>query len=76
MSEAMSESHFYMWRALINLIETDGVRHPDEISHVREYIERLPASSEQRQTLLADVGSPMNFTEAYQKISEPRHRSQ
>jgi hypothetical protein len=61
---------------LIALIDADRERQPEEIRLIEEYLEKLPASEEQLSALHTDLKSPMEFSEAFAKVTEPRHLSQ
>ncbi|NQY99936.1 MAG: hypothetical protein HRT45_04615 [Bdellovibrionales bacterium] len=51
----MPASQFNMWRAVISLMDSDEVRHPEELKHLRNYLKKLPATDEQIEILTNDL---------------------
>ena len=57
----ISESEFYMWRALFALAHADDVLHKDEVTYLAEILEDVPFTEEQTNTLRDDIYHPKNI---------------
>ncbi|MCD8496607.1 MAG: TerB family tellurite resistance protein [Alphaproteobacteria bacterium] len=54
-NQALSDSRFYMWRAVFAIAHTDGRVSPEEIEFARNYIQNVPFTAEQKDILLNDL---------------------
>lgn len=70
MSDAISESRFNMWRAVVAMVHADGVVVKEERDFVENYLSSLPFSEEQKATLREDLETPQSPQEMFAKISE------
>ena len=75
MNQALNDSQFNMWRAMVALVMADNEEHPSEVQFFHERFEKLAMSEEQKSQLLADLGSRKPVSEFFDGITEPRDRS-
>ncbi|MAE50583.1 MAG: hypothetical protein CMH27_02105 [Micavibrio sp.] len=71
MSQKVTESQFYMWRALFAMSHADNIVTDEEIRFMTEALEDLPFSPEQKNILKEDIFNPQDIVEMYGKISDP-----
>jgi uncharacterized membrane protein YebE (DUF533 family) len=76
MSETMTESRFFMWRAIFAMAHADGVVTDDEQEFMDEYLGSLPLSAAQKETLAGDVKTPQDVTEMFANITAQSDRAQ
>ena len=70
MSEGVSESRFYMWRAVVAMVHADGVVTPHEVSFLNDYIHDINLSKEQMETIGLDLQTPQDVYEMFLNISD------
>ena len=66
----MSESKFNMWRACVSIVHLDSVVTSEERKWVEEKILKLPLTIDQAAILKADLAKPLNFEEAFKKVTD------
>lgn len=66
---SVTESQFYMWRALFAISHVDNVLSPEEIRFMTETLEDIPFSAGQKQVLKDDIINGKDIVEMFQKIS-------
>ena len=71
MSNQITESQFYMWRAVFALAHADDVVTDEELRFMVEAIEDVPFSDLQKGILQGDVKEPQSVEEMFLKITEP-----
>ena len=71
---SLSESRFYMWRAVAAMIHADDMVLPHEINFIIESTRDLPLSDEQRAILTWDMGHPGDIEAHFTKITHPRDK--
>lgn len=76
MSTNLSDSKFYMWRAIVALVYADGKKYSEEEEFLEKYFKALPLSADQKATLESDMVTPADLDECFAKITEPADRSQ
>lgn len=76
MSEGVSESRFYMWRAVIALAHADNRVTEEEHEFIDRYLHNVPFSDSQREVLIDDVLNAKNVTEMFDQVSEPTDRGE
>ncbi len=69
-------SQFYMLRCVVAVAHADGVVTPEEAAFVTEKFEHMPFTSEQKNTLLADLKTPQDVDYLLSHINEPKFRGQ
>lgn len=68
----LSESRFNMWRAVFALAHIDGRVVPEEFEFMGRYLNTVPLSEKQRQTLMRDMEKPGGDVGAFlEKVTEP-----
>ena len=70
----MSESRFYMWRAVFAMAHADGILAPQEHDMLTEFIEKRPFMPAQREILKSDLEVPQDIDALFDKISEDKDR--
>lgn len=76
MAEEISESRFYMWRAVVAMIHADEVVKPHEINFIFESTKNVPFNAEQRQIVSEDIETPRDIQEMFGKITNPRDKEE
>lgn len=76
MTQGLSESRFYMWRAVVALAHADGRVTPEERELVESYLGALPATEKQKETLREDLLYAQEVGDMFEKISEPEDRGE
>ncbi len=76
MSEGISESRFYMWRAVFSMAHADHVVTDEERSFMEGYLAQVPFSDAQRSTLEQDMAEAQDVYEMFDMITEPEDRGQ
>lgn len=74
MAEGISESRFFMWRAVVAMIHADGVVTPHELSFINDYIPDLNLSQKQLETIAEDLQVPKSVHGMYDRISKSEDR--
>lgn len=74
MGNSVSESRFYMWRAVVAMVHADGVVTPHEVAFVNDYICDLDLSKEQMDTVGQDLQTPQDVYEMYANIVEQQDK--
>lgn len=75
MSDGISESRFYMWRAVFAMAHADHVITGDERAFMENYLRHVPFSPEQAATLREDMGEAQDVNEMLDMVSEPEDQS-
>ena len=70
MSELVTESRFYMWRAVVALAHADGVVTPHEISFIHEYAQNISFTKGQVSTLADDLQTPQDTYDMFARIMD------
>lgn len=76
MTEALGESRFYMWRAVVAMIHADGVVTPHELAFVHDYMKDLELSEEQKSIIHEDTEQPQLVHEMFGKIQDVQDRKE
>lgn len=69
--QGISESRFYMWRAVFALAHADGKVTEEERNFVDNYLLHVPFSEEQRAIILHDIEEPQETGEMLTHVSDP-----
>ena len=72
----ISDSAFYMWRTVFALAHIDGVVTDEEKKFMRDTLEEVNFSLEQKEELENDIHTPHDPAILYKKISQPKHKQQ
>ncbi len=75
-NEGVSESRFYMWRAIFAMAHADGVVTEDEVEFLHEYLDHVNFSAEQEEILKQDLMDEQDIGGMYSKITDKNDRSQ
>lgn len=75
MAEQLTDSQFYMWRALFALVHADGVVTAEEIRFMAEILEDIPFNGEQRIILNQDITQAQDVTEMFASIADPEDQA-
>jgi uncharacterized membrane protein YebE (DUF533 family) len=67
---SVTESKFYMWRALFALAHADFIVSPEEIRFMAEAMEDVPFSEAQYAQLIKDLKDPADIEEMFEQISD------
>lgn len=76
MKQNLTESKFYMWRALFAVAHADNVVSNEELRFMTEAMEDLPLCDEQERILREDIINPQDVIEMFKRITNPRHQAQ
>jgi len=76
MNKPVSESRFYMWRAIFAMAHADGVVTEEESDFLQEYLANVKFSEDQVNTLKEDLKHPQDPGEMFSKIDEQSDRAQ
>lgn len=76
MQTGISESRFYMWRAVFAMAHADHVVTEEERGFVQNYLIHVPFSDEQRVVLLSDMNDPQDVSEMFSMVSDPEDQGQ
>ncbi len=71
----ITESEFYMWRALFAISHADDVVSNEEIRFMMEAMEDIPFSPEQEIILKDDIKHKRDIVEMFEKISDIRDQA-
>ena len=72
----VSESRFYMWRAVFAMAHADEVVTAEEQAFMESYLEKVPFSSKQLSILKGDIKDAQDIHEMFSMISESEDLSQ
>lgn len=75
MKDRISESQFYMWRALFAMAHADNVVTDEEIRYMAEVMEDIPFSEEQQKTLNDDIKNPKDIIQMFDGIKDARDQA-
>lgn len=70
----ISESRFYMWRAVVAMAHADSVVRPHEIHFILENTKKLPLDETQRDVLTKDTETPADIRWLFSKIKHEDDR--
>ena len=76
MSDAISESRFYMWRTLFAIVHADDVVSDEEVRFMAEALEDVPFSEVQRAVLTSDMHDPQDVTEMFSHVTDPKDKAE
>lgn len=71
MGEGVSESRFYMWRAIFAIAHADGKIDPAEEAFLDKYLKSVPFSLQQKAVLEDDILHAKNPGEMLARVSSP-----
>ncbi len=71
MTDSISESRLYMWRAVIAIVHADHVVTPEEKELAESYLANVPFSEDQKTILQEDLLEAQNIEEMFNQITEP-----
>ncbi|MCB1721440.1 MAG: TerB family tellurite resistance protein [Rhodospirillales bacterium] len=72
----VSESRFYMWRAVFALAHIDRVVTDEEKALAGRYLESVPFSEEQKAVLRQDLIDAQDIEEMFEQIDDPADQSE
>ncbi len=72
----MTESKFNMWRVIVSLVHADGVVTQEERTLIQQYLEKIPFTAPQKQTLETELkkGGP-KIDDLLEKVTLPADRA-
>ncbi|HPF77947.1 MAG TPA: hypothetical protein PLF01_01525 [Alphaproteobacteria bacterium] len=70
MREGITESRFYMWRAVVAMVHADGVVTPHELAFVNDYLADIDLSAEQIEMVGHDLQTPQDVYEMFARITD------
>lgn len=71
MGSNVTDSQFYMWRAIFALAHADEVVSPEELRFMSETLEDIPFSEEQSAVLHNDAKDEQSVEAMFRKITDP-----
>ena len=71
----LSDSQFYMWRALFALVHADNVVTNEEVRFMAETLEDLPLSPEQKVILEKDAREAQDIEAMFLKVTVPKDQA-
>ena len=74
MSEGISASRFYMWRAVVAMAHADGIVTPHELNFLQEQVRDVSLSAGQLQILAGDLNKPQDIHAMYAQITSVADR--
>lgn len=72
MSEGLSNSQFYMWRAVVAMAHADGVVTPHEVNFLQQSMKDLTLSAAQTEVLSQDIAVPQDIHAMFVEITDKR----
>lgn len=72
---AMSESQFYMWRAIFALAHADHVVTAEELDFMQGILQSESFTPDQKAVLEKDITEPQDITKMFMSIAEEEDRS-
>ncbi len=75
MTQQISDSEFYMWRAIFALSHADDIVTDDEIRFMAEAMEDIPFSAEQQEILKDDIATPQDPVKMFTGVSDPKDQT-
>lgn len=69
-NQSISDSQFYMWRAVIAMVHADGVVTPHETAFIQDAIKDLGLSEGQLGVMSNDLKTPQDSYEMFSRISD------
>lgn len=72
MGTGISNSQFYMWRAVVAMAHADGVVTPHELSFINDYLKDMDLSAEQLKIIGLDLRNTQDVYEMFSKITSPQ----
>jgi len=76
MSAKVTDSRFYMWRALFAIAHADEVITSEERNFMNKVLDEQPFTDTQREILKLDIEEKQNIRTLFDKISDQQDRSQ
>ena len=70
MGESITDSQFYMWRAVVAMAHADGVVTPHELSFINDYLLDLNLSKGQLQIIGEDLREDKDVYDMFSHISD------
>ncbi|MFN3827904.1 MAG: hypothetical protein ACK4NR_09815 [Micavibrio sp.] len=74
--EGVSESRFFMWRAVFGMAHADDVVTDEEKKYLRNILATEPFSPDQKRALESDINHPQDIAEMFINIEDQNDRSQ
>lgn len=74
MADAMNESRFTMWRAVVAMVHADGVVTPHELSFINNHIRDINLSADQLKMIGEDLQTPQDVYEMFSHIKTKEDR--
>jgi hypothetical protein len=75
MKERITESQFYMWRALFAMAHADDVVTDEEIRYMAEVMEDVPFNEAQQKVLNDDIKNPKDIIQMFEGIKDARDQA-
>lgn len=76
MGSMVTESQFYMWRAIFALAHADDIVTPEELRFMSEILEDIPFSDEQKAVLKTDATEEQSVEDMFVKITDPADQAE
>ncbi|MCC7304673.1 MAG: TerB family tellurite resistance protein [Alphaproteobacteria bacterium] len=76
MQAQVSESRYYMWRAIFAAMHADHKVTDEERAFAGNYLSNVPFSEEQKTVLRNDLDTPKDIAEMFEKITDPADRGE
>lgn len=70
MSEGISASRFYMWRAVVAMAHADDIVTPHEVHFLQESMKDVDLNAAQMEILSGDLGVPQDIYMMFSQITE------
>jgi len=75
MIETLTDSQFYMWRALFALVHADDVVTKEEVRFMAEILEGIPFADDQRAILNNDITEAQDITAMFASITDKKDQA-
>ena len=73
-TDGVTNSRFYMWRAVVAMVHADGVVTPHEVTFVNDYIYDIDLSKEQLAVIGQDLQTPQDVYGMFSRITDKQDK--
>lgn len=74
--EEVSESRFFMWRAVVAMAHADKTIEPAEKEMIENYLDKVPFSPKQREVLKKDLEKQRNVGQMFELVTDPEDQGE
>jgi uncharacterized membrane protein YebE (DUF533 family) len=74
--EEVSESRFFMWRAVVAMAHADKIVEPEEKELIESYLSKIPFSEQQKEILRRDLEKQRDVAQMFELITDPEDQGE